>query len=142
MSKLNDLNIDLNDNWVISRTYNNQCNIIYECLNPDCLNNDIFKIRKIFAQFAEMPIQLVREKISNSLPYDFGSYGSIGAQRIIHESKLQNLILKIEDTSYISDLIINKTTNHAWLIENESENAKIVQLLIEKGCKIEVSESD
>jgi hypothetical protein len=89
-----------------------------------------------------MPINMVREKISNSLPFDLGSYGSIEAQSIIHESRLQNLIIKVEDTSYISDLIINKTTNHALLIENESENKEIVQLLIEEGCVIEASEID
>jgi sulfur transfer complex TusBCD TusB component (DsrH family) len=127
---------DGSEDWGLSANYNHQSNVkIVFCGNKPTMK-EIAAVRKLITAYQNIPAIEVKSLLSNRKEIDLGILSSMEANRIKKRAVELNLTIIAVDSSYTSYLPINRTTNHAFLIEDDALARRVTAKMLKFGVPI------
>lgn len=127
---------DGSEDWGLSANHNSLCSVKIVFSGNQPTIKEIAALRKLITAYQNIPVIDVKSLLSNRKEIDLGLFSSIETNRIKERAVELNLTIIAVDSSYTSYLPINRTTNHALLIEDNSLARRVTAKMLEFGVPI------
>jgi predicted transcriptional regulator len=127
---------DGSENWSLSANYHSQSNVKIVFFGNKPTMKEIAAVRKLITAYQNIPAIEIKSLLSNRKEIDLGILSSMETNRIKKHAIELNLTIIAVDSSYTSYLPINRTTNHALLIEDDTLARRVTAKMLEFGIPI------
>ncbi len=127
---------DGSEDWGLSANYNSQSSVKIVFSGNQPTIKEIAAVRKLITAYQNIPAIEVRSLLSNRKEIDLGILSSIETSQIKERAVQLNLTIIAIESSYTSYLPINRTTNHALLIEDNTLARRVTAKMLEFGVPI------
>jgi hypothetical protein len=127
---------DGSEDWSLSANYHSQSNVKIVFFGNKSTMKEIAAVRKLITAYQNIPAIEVKSLLSNRKEIDLGILSSMETNRIKKHAVELNLTIIAVDSSYTSYLPINRTTNHALLIEDDTLARRVIAKMLKFGVPI------
>jgi hypothetical protein len=132
---------DRSRNWVIKVHEVGQARVQLRFDAPVSVR-DMVTIRRVFPELARATPAEIRAKVSDSGEFEVGEYPYLEASGLSWQASEAGLTVVLTNTSYVATTILEQDEHVMLLIEDESEQARIVQEMVAAGVKVIHTTSD
>jgi hypothetical protein len=127
---------DGSEDWGLSANYNSQSNVKIVFSGNKPTMKEIAAVRKLITAYQNIPAIEVKYLLSNRKEIDLGILSSMETNRIKKRAVELNLTIIEVDSSDTFYLPINRTTNHALLIGDDTLARRVVAKMLKFGVPI------
>lgn len=130
------LSWDRSHEWIVVRCYNDltRMTIRFERGSPTVA--ELFALRRCLTQFRDTPPAELRAAIGNAGSLPLGEMETREARRLVEAVRAAGLDVVAENTSFISYVPYDRTTNSVWIIEDDAEARSVAEAMIASGVPV------
>ena len=128
-------------NWVLVKTHHHQFDVSV-ILDTPLSAQSLAAIRKLVPELQNTQISDLRSKLNGQSAVHIGTVNGQQCRDLDSAAQQFGLRLAITNTSFTSYLPIDKSNESMWLIEDDSQAARIAAEMIAAGVPVEHCEAD
>ena len=128
---------DRTHDWVLNRFWNDLTRVTIHFSEERPSLAEMAAVRRCLPQFRDLAPSAVKEKIAGSRTLLLGAMPTPEARTLIEALQNEGLQVVADAASFVCYLPHDRTTDCAWLIEDDAESAAVAQAMLAAGVPVQ-----
>ena len=127
---------DRSHNWSVQRFFNELVRVTIRFKQNKPSVYEMLALRKCLPQYRDVSPTDLRASITETDEIVLDEMPTGEARTLVERMKAEGLIIATENASFVSFVPFDRTTGHAWLIDDENEARAIAESMIAAGIPV------
>lgn len=130
------MNWNQSDNWEVQRIYTEQARLVAVLPPEGDRVRHVVALRRCVPQLRQERPAALLAQVAKCSEVDLGEMAGRWARQLAQRLEAEGLGVRVINTSYISYVPFNYTTNTVWLIEDDEAAERIAAEMIAHGVPV------